>query len=277
MPPIPNRPVSAGTRSTTGAGVIKGAAGLAEVAGRGRDAGLRVCRRRRRVAVLCLTVGPAARTSRRRVGAHRRADRHDRVDPPDCRRREGGAVLPCRREMARGTALLDDPGVLPLRASRAGQGDGQRGRAATGSAISRVRVGRDLLAKALHAWAVGCFRPMAATKVRCPGRPVPTVTPSPARALPGPPPCGRCWLCSTSPRGAGRTGTGLSDDGFGKRTEDACAAFSRLAPMAGIASGRAASPEPISHATISRAACRWLPRGSRPIRVAPPNRLPQGC
>ena len=55
--------------------------------------------RRRRVAVLCLTVGPAARTRRRRVDAHRRADRHERADPPDCRRRAGGAVLPCRREI----------------------------------------------------------------------------------------------------------------------------------------------------------------------------------
>jgi len=60
--------------------------------------------RRRRVAVLCLTVGPAPRTRWRRVDAHRRADRHERADPPDCRRRAGGAVLPCCREMARGPA-----------------------------------------------------------------------------------------------------------------------------------------------------------------------------
>ena len=90
--------------------------------------------RRRRVAVLCLTVGPASRTGRRRVDAHRRADRHERADPPDCRRRAGGAVLPCRRETARGPAHVDNPGVLPLRSSRAGQGAGQRGQAAIGRA-----------------------------------------------------------------------------------------------------------------------------------------------
>ena len=44
MPPIPTRAVSAGTRSTADAGATGEPAGCVEVAGRGRDAGLRVCR-----------------------------------------------------------------------------------------------------------------------------------------------------------------------------------------------------------------------------------------
>lgn len=137
MPPIPNRAVSAGTRSTAGAGAIGEPAGCVEVAGRGGTQACGSAGRRRRVAVLCLTVGPAARTRRRRVDAHQRADRHERADPPDCRRRAGGAILPCRRETARGPAHVDNPGALPLRSSRAGQGGGQRGQATIGSAISR--------------------------------------------------------------------------------------------------------------------------------------------
>jgi hypothetical protein len=128
MPPTPNRPVSAGTRSTAGAGPIREPAGCVEVAGKGGTQACGSAGRRRRVAVLCLTVGPALRTGRRRVDAHRRADRHQRADPPDCRRRAGEAVLPCRREMARGPAHLDNPRVRSLRSSRAGRGREAYGR-----------------------------------------------------------------------------------------------------------------------------------------------------
>ena len=102
----------------------RGMPGWLRVKARGGTQACGSAGRRRRVAVLCLTVGPAPRTRRRRVDAHRRADRHDRVDPPDCRRRAGGAVLPCCRETARGPALMDNPGVLPLRASGQGRGPG---------------------------------------------------------------------------------------------------------------------------------------------------------
>ena len=143
--------------------------------------------RRRRVAVLCLTVGLATRTRRRRVDAHRRADRHERVDPPDCRRRAGGAVLPCRREMARGPAHVDNPGVLPLHPSWARAG-GRATRSGGDRQCHQPVELADFLAKAPHVWAAGRIQPMAAARVRCPGRLVPTLSHpgAPSRATPGP-------------------------------------------------------------------------------------------
>ena len=55
-------------------------AGCAEGKGKGGTQACGSAGRRRRVAVLWLTVGPGARTGRRRVDEHRRADRHERAN-----------------------------------------------------------------------------------------------------------------------------------------------------------------------------------------------------
>jgi len=75
-------------------------------------------------------------------------------------------------------ALVDNPGVLPLRASRAVQGAGRVTRSGGDRQCHQPFELADFLAKTARARAAaGRLQPLAAAaKVRCPGRLVPTLT-----------------------------------------------------------------------------------------------------
>ena len=197
MPPTPTRTGSAGTCSTNGAGATGGPAGCVEVAGRGRDAGLRVCR--------------SASPRRRAL-----PDRWGRPRAPG-----GGAWMPTVELIATSArtrriagAEQVEPSCLAagkwlaglrtwtirgcFRCARHGQGRGPGNAVRRRSGVpSARRVGRF---PDESAGCVGCRSPPADGGGEG-AMPRPSGSDThpflPAGARPGLPPSGRCWLRST--------------------------------------------------------------------------------
>ncbi len=161
--------------------------GCAEVAGMGRDAGLRVCRPaspRRRALPDCWA-GHAHQTAARGCAPTSGSPRARRPAGLPAQSRWSRPALPsgngsraCARGQSGGASAALVTGRAGGRATRSG-GDRQ---------CHQPFELADFLAKAAHVWAVGRIQPMAAARVRCPGRLVPTLSHpgAPSRATPGP-------------------------------------------------------------------------------------------